>query len=205
MKLIKLLYPPPEWRPVVIVALGVFVGIGLFVLRISNAVSYLSDRPETCMNCHVMAPQFATWQHSSHARVAVCNDCHVPQDNIFSKYVFKAQDGLRHSTVFTLRQEPQVIHVKEAGITAIQSNCIRCHKGLVEGVSAFTVSGHQSLSGEGRLCWECHRETPHGRVNSLASVPYARVPRLSPVVPEWIEDMTRPKRKSSDISKENAQ
>lgn len=139
------------------------------------------------MNCHVMAPQFATWQHSSHARVAVCNDCHVPHDNFFRKYLFKAQDGLRHASMFTLRLEPQVIQIKEAGVKVVQENCIRCHITLVDNVSAHKVTGDNYTKGEGRLCWQCHRETPHGRVNSLASAPYARVPRLSPVVPQWME------------------
>ncbi len=188
MKFVRLFLPPPQWRVPVIVLAGILVGLGLYTLRISNAVSYFSDRSETCMNCHVMAPQFASWQHSSHARFTICNDCHVPHDNVLRKYLFKAQDGLRHSTVFTLRQEPQVIHVKEAGIAVIQENCIRCHLHLVEQTTAVEVSGANYAHGRGKLCWQCHRETPHGRVNSLASVPHARVPRLSRVVPKWIED-----------------
>lgn len=183
----RFLKPPDEWRWVVNLLLAVFIGIGCLAFYISNAPSYLSDKPETCMNCHVMAPQFATWQHSSHARVAVCNDCHVPHDNVFRKYLFKAQDGMRHASMFTFRLEPQVIQIKEAGIKVVQENCIRCHSALVDNVSAHRVTGDNYKKGEGRLCWQCHRETPHGRVNSLASVPYARVPRLSPVVPKWME------------------
>jgi cytochrome c nitrite reductase small subunit len=38
-----------------------------------------------------------------------------------------------------------------------------------------------------RYCWDCHRETPHGRVNSLSSVENARVPVPSSSVPEWIK------------------
>lgn len=185
-RLWQLLKPPKSWRLPVLILLGVLVGLGIATLHISNATSYLSDRPEACINCHVMIPQYATWQHSSHRRVAVCNDCHVPQDNVFRKYAFKASDGLRHSTLFTLRLEPQVIRVKEAGIRVIQENCIRCHTQLVERVSAVEVRDAHSPTG--MLCWECHRETPHGRVRSLSSTPYARVPRLEPVMPEWLAD-----------------
>ncbi len=28
----------------------------------------------------------------------------------------------------------------------------------------------------------------HGRVNSLSSAPYARVPQLSPVIPDWLSN-----------------
>jgi cytochrome c nitrite reductase small subunit len=95
--------PPDPWKLPVIMVLGIFVGLGMHVLYIANAASYLSDDPEACVNCHVMNPQFATWQRGSHGRVATCNDCHVPHDNIAHTYYFKAQDGLRHSTMFTFR------------------------------------------------------------------------------------------------------
>ncbi len=187
-RLFSLFVPPPAWRVPVIVLLGVLTGIGLLVLRISNAVSYLSDDPVTCVNCHVMAPQYATWQHSSHTRVATCTDCHVPHDNVVKKYMFKASDGLRHAYVFTLRLEPQVIRIRDAGRQAVQDNCIRCHQAMLWRITAGTVSVRDAEHGGGHLCWDCHRETPHGTVNSLASAPYARVPRPSPVVPGWIAE-----------------
>jgi len=162
------------------------VGLGLLIFRVSNAASYLSNDPRTCVNCHVMSPQYATWQHSSHIRVATCNDCHVPQDNIFRTYAFKASDGMRHAYVFTFRLEPQVIQIKEAGKSAVQENCIRCHVKLLDRVTISKVSFEGSRHGKGLLCWDCHRETPHGRVNSLASAPYAQVPRLTPPLPDWI-------------------
>ena len=96
--------------------------------------------------------------------------------------------------MFTLRLEPQVIHIKEAGVKVVQENCIRCHSSLVNDVSAHRVTGDNYLKGEGRLCWQCHRETPHGRVNSLASVPYARVPRLSSVIPQWMDQFLNGKK-----------
>lgn len=183
--------PPPKWRVPVIVMLGILTGIGLVVLRLSNAVSYLSDDPRTCVNCHVMAPQYATWQHSSHMRIATCVDCHVPHDNVIHKYGFKASDGMRHAYVFTSRTEPQVIQIRDAGKAAVQQNCIRCHMALVDRVKAGAVTLSMAQHGEGKLCWECHREVPHGRVNSLASAPYARVPRLAPAVPEWMAEIVK--------------
>jgi cytochrome c nitrite reductase small subunit len=188
--LIRSLLPPQQWQVPVLITGGVLAGLAVLLVRISNAASYLSDQPETCMNCHVMSPQYATWQRGSHGRVAVCNDCHVPHNNFVNKYAFKAQDGLRHSYVFTFRLEPQVIHVREAGINVIQENCKRCHAFVIQRTSLTLVTGKNAEHGEGKLCWECHRETPHGRVSSLASVPYARVPRLSPVMPEWIAKYT---------------
>lgn len=188
-RIIAAISPPDNWRTSVIVIMGVMTGLALLIFRISNAASYLSNEPRTCVNCHVMAPQFATWQHSSHMRVATCNDCHVPQDNVFRTYAFKAADGMRHAYVFTFRLEPQVIQIKDAGKTAVQQNCIRCHTQMLQRVTIGKVSFEGSRHGKGLLCWDCHRVTPHGQVNSLASAPYARVPRLTPVLPAWIENV----------------
>ena len=185
--------PPPEWQLPVIVLLGILTGLGSLALYISNVASYLSDEPEACMNCHVMASEYATWQRGSHARAAVCNDCHVPHENFLKKYAFKARDGLRHATMFTFRLEPQVIKLNEAAIPVVQKNCVRCHANLVENVTPWENHGEGVHSGGSRLCWECHRQTPHGRVSSLASTPYARVPRLTPVVPDWITKLTQSK------------
>lgn len=178
--------PPRGWTVPVVLALGALAGLGLVTVHVGRATSYLSDDPRACINCHVMYPQYATWQHGSHGRVAVCNDCHVPHDTLLRKFAFKAQDGLRHSTIFTLRLEPQVIRVKPAGVAVIQENCRRCHGGLLEHAPHLAVSAAESARGRGKLCWECHRETPHGRVQSLASTPFARVPGLDPVVPAWL-------------------
>jgi cytochrome c nitrite reductase small subunit len=194
-KLYKFIVPPSEWRLTIIILAGIFFGLSLFIFYISNAASYLSDNPETCTNCHVMNPQFATWERGSHGRVANCNDCHVPHDNFFNKYLFKAKDGLRHATIFTMRWEPQVIQIKEAGKNVVQQNCIRCHQNIVHKVSIKNVTFNNYVEGEGLLCWSCHRETPHGRVNSLSSTPYARVPQLTPVYPEWLKDFVNSKNK----------
>jgi cytochrome c nitrite reductase small subunit len=179
--------PPKTWQIPVILLLGGLVGIGATAFKVSNASSYLSDDPRACVNCHVMTPQYATWEHSSHRERASCNDCHVPHDNVFNKYYFKAKDGARHATIFTLRTDPQVIRIKEAGKGVVQQNCIRCHTNQVNPVSASNVTGHNYKLGEGPLCWDCHVEVPHGKISSQASTPNARVPALEPVVPEWLE------------------
>lgn len=187
LNLFKYIIPSANWRFPVIIVLGVMFGLLIVIFHISNASSYLSSDPLTCMNCHVMSPQFATWQKSSHARVATCTDCHVPQDNFIRTYYFKASDGLRHATMFTFRLEPEVIRIKEAGKSVVQENCIRCHYEYVNTTSIVSVTGSMARHGGEKLCWDCHRETPHGRVNSLSSFPFARVPQLTPVTPEWLK------------------
>jgi cytochrome c nitrite reductase small subunit len=180
--------PPLAWRLPVVVALGVLCGIGAYTFYLSKAWSYLSDDPRACVNCHIMAPEYATWSHSSHKNVT-CNDCHVPHTSPMAKYGFKAYDGLRHSTLFTLRLEPQVIQIHGPGRAVVQENCKRCHGFLNDQVSTHRVTGGNAPHGEGRLCVECHRYTPHGRVHSLASVPEARVPVPPSPVPNWLRNL----------------
>lgn len=198
------LIPPHRWRKYAIVAVGAFFGLGFYVLRLSNAASYLSDDPQACVNCHLMNPQYITWNHSSHREVAHCNDCHVPHNNVFSKYYFKAKDGLYHASIFTLRAEPQVIKAKHASLEVIQDNCIRCHQDQVtDAKMAGFVDDHFGKRTD-RTCWECHRDVPHGKVKGLSSVGLQiepiRIYRTSEmtVVPDWLkESMNEEKQKDA--------
>lgn len=189
-RIYDLVLPPEGWRLTVLIAIGILTGILLLVIHTSNATSYLSDEPETCINCHVMYPFYASWSKSSHGREATCADCHVPKDNVFSKYYVKATDGLMHATYFTFRWEPQVIRIKDRGKNVVQRNCIRCHFDMVSMVQLVEVTGGSANEGEGKLCWDCHRETPHGSVRSLSGAPHALVEQLPSVLPEWLNRLT---------------
>ena len=149
-------------------AVGLAFGMALVVARISNMVSYFSDAPETCMNCHVMTDAYATWKRGSHAEAAVCNDCHVPQSNPIAKWAFKGKDGAKHSAVFTLRLEPQVLKLSHGAVPVIQANCLRCHSNQFAMVRLAEVSERQ--------CWDCHSNI-HGKVHSLSASPEVLRPK----------------------------
>lgn len=189
MEILKKILPPQKWKLPVIILLGIITGLAIYMFKISNAPSYLSESPSTCINCHVMNPQYASWFHSSHRENATCNDCHVPHNNLASKYFFKMKDGLRHSTIFSLRTEPQVIRIKQAGLNVVQENCKRCHENVNTNVNTVNVTGQNYSHGDGKLCWECHREVPHGTVTSLSSTPNAIVPKLESPVPKWLQNI----------------
>jgi cytochrome c nitrite reductase small subunit len=171
-RLAALRWIAPGWRPAAFLMLGVALGVGLLVFHVSRATSYLSDAPETCMNCHVMGAEYLTWQHSSHARVATCHDCHVPHTSLAAEYGFAAKDGLWHATVFTMRWEPQAIRLSTGAVPVVENNCRRCH---AEVISDVAVAAHQP--GDLR-CWDCHREVPHGMARSLSAAPGVFQPQL---------------------------
>ena len=166
-----------------IILAGIICGLGGYTAYAFRMASYLSDDPATCMNCHVMAPYYATWSHSSHGRQTTCNDCHVPHDNIARKWMFKGMDGTRHASVFLTKGEPQVIQAIDGSSTVIMHNCIRCHEQLnTEFVKTGRINYMMVKAGEGKACWDCHREVPHGK-NSLSSTPNSLVPHPKPIVP----------------------
>src|SRR4051812_33392205 len=116
---------------VLAVLVGVLVGAGGHTFVTAHGLSYMSNDPAACVNCHVMRDHFDGWQHSSHERVAVCNDCHVPHDFI-GKYMAKAEHGWRHSKAFTLQNFHEPIRITEDDLKIVQANCLRCHEPMVD-------------------------------------------------------------------------
>lgn len=186
----KEIKPRGGWRYPAMIISGAFVGLFIYTIFASRAHSYLSDDPATCINCHIMSPYYATWMHSSHGRNTTCNDCHVPHNNVFNKYFFKAKDGLRHSAVFTLRGEAQALQTIEASSKVIMDNCIRCHTQLnTEFVKTGRMGFKEIKEMNGNACWDCHRDVPHTRSRSLSSTPNARIPLPESNVPQWLDKM----------------
>lgn len=187
LRFVEKLKPPVQWLLPVVISLGIIFGLGAYPFYIFKALSCLSDSPTTCVNCHIMAPEYSTWAHSAHREHATCNDCHVPHNNKVNHYYFKAKDGLRHATIFTLRAEPQVIEIKEAGRQAVQNNCIRCHEKVLTDVKMMRPEYTTNQKRLEHKCWDCHRETPHGKVKGLSSTPFARVPLPESPIPGWLK------------------
>ena len=172
------------------VGCGTLFGLLLYFAYLLRMPDYLGNSPAACVNCHVMTPYYATWMHSSHARNTNCNDCHVPHNNIANKYFFKAKDGMGHVFMFLTCQEHQAIKAKEASAEVIMDNCIRCHRQLnQEFVKTGRIDYMEAKRGEGHACWDCHRDVPHGGMNSLASTPGAQVPLPPSPVPEWLHGL----------------
>lgn len=191
-----------KWaKSLIPILLGVIIGLGCYVMYISKAASYLSDDPKACVNCHIMAPEYSTWFHSSHGRNTTCNDCHVPQDNIARKYYFKAMDGVRHASMYALELEPQTIRILPPGQKVVQENCIRCHSDLNEVVKTAQVTALMAHDNNGKLCWDCHRDVPHGNVRGLSSAPNARVPLADTPIPNWLQKFNKVEKKEE--TKEN--
>lgn len=178
-----------------LVLAGVIVGLGgLFMYLLRAHTYFIGDDPAACVNCHVMTPYYATWSHSSHGRDVTCNDCHVPHQNIAMKYGFKALDGLKHTAYFVTNSERQAPMAESLTGQVVMDNCIRCHTQLnQEFVKTGRIDYMMAKQGEGKACWDCHRNVPHGGMNSLMSAPNAEgVTPLPPSpVPEWLQKLMK--------------
>src|SRR5687767_1775887 len=82
-------------------AVGTLAGAGGYTFVAAKGLSYMSDDPTVCVNCHIMREQYDGWRHASHHAVATCNDCHLPHDSLASKLFVKASNGWHHSVAFT--------------------------------------------------------------------------------------------------------
>lgn len=184
------LFPTRRRKIGAIVLAGILAGGGGLFLYMLRAHTYLGNDPSACVNCHIMAPYYATWFHSSHSRNATCNDCHVPHDNQVKKWTFKGMDGMRHVGAFLAHEEPQVIRAHPASSQVIMENCVRCHTQLnTEFVKTGRIDYMKAQAGEGKVCWDCHREVPHGGQSNLATTPKALVPYPESPVPVWLKKM----------------
>ncbi|MFI3263459.1 MAG: cytochrome c nitrite reductase small subunit [Rikenellaceae bacterium] len=191
MKKFLQIIPKPFILPLFVVG-GVLVGLGVYIIYVSRLHTYALDDSEGCVNCHVMAPYYESWQHSSHGPWTNCNDCHVPHTSTFDKYAFKAIDGLYHSAVFTFNAEPQAIRPRDASSKVIMNNCIRCHTQLnTEFVKTGMLSFDDVKEGKGKACWDCHRNVPHTTRSNISSSPHTLAPMPKSPVPAWLKDAVK--------------
>lgn len=136
------------------IALGVLAGVGAVTFGYAEGLSYLSTDPAACANCHIMNPQYASWQKASHHTVATCVDCHLPHDFV-GKYIAKAENGWNHSRAFTLQDFHEPIQINQKNSEILQRNCLECHG---EYTSVQAAGGPDAAP----RCVRCHATVGHG-------------------------------------------
>jgi len=132
-------------------SIGLAVGIGAYTFIYAKGSSYLTNRPEACANCHVMQSYYDAWLKSSHARAAVCNDCHTPA-GLVGKLATKASNGFWHSFAFTTGRFPDPIQIKPGNRKVTESACRKCHQDIVNAIDH---------GGKLDSCVRCHSAAGH--------------------------------------------
>lgn len=137
---------------------GMVAGLGTYTFQYASGLSYFSNDPDACANCHIMRDSLDSWQRSSHHNKAVCNDCHTPH-SLIPKLITKADNGWNHSVKFTLQTWGDPIRIRAVNAGRLQENCLRCHAEFVNDIRAPEV--HRGPQGE-VTCVRCHANVGHG-------------------------------------------
>lgn len=151
---------------------GILIGIAAFTFEYAHGLSYFSHDPRACANCHIMNPQYDSWQSASHHTSATCVDCHLPHSGL-GKWIAKADNGFRHSKGFTLEDFPEPIRIKPGNARHLQHNCLRCHGDLVHDLVSSSGSELHEVH-----CVHCHRDVGHGPTTGLGGPERASVEPL---------------------------
>lgn len=137
------------------VSVGIFLGLGAYTFRYAEGLSYLSNDPKACVNCHVMRDNYRSWMKGGHHEAATCNDCHVPH-SFPAKWLAKMENGWNHSVKFTLQNYEVPIRIRPMNLARAQANCIRCH-----GAQIDRMADHPIRSSDGVACTDCHTSIGH--------------------------------------------
>ncbi|MCS6984560.1 MAG: NapC/NirT family cytochrome c [Leptospiraceae bacterium] len=121
-------------------------GMGVFLLWQSKALSYLSDNPAACANCHVMEIHYQRYLSTAHSRYATCNDCHTPPSSI-RKILTKIKNGISHSYAFTTGNYREPLLITHFNQRVVEENCYVCHQNLFfsHPISQSCLLCHKSL------------------------------------------------------------
>jgi cytochrome c nitrite reductase small subunit len=136
--------------------IGILAGAGGYTFYYAKGMSYLSNDPNACANCHIMNDQFNSWQKSGHHEAATCNDCHVPHSFI-RKWLSKASNGYHHSEAFTLQNFHEPIQMRSGNAAVVNANCLYCHWGF-----AREIISSKQIKDEELYCIRCHSDVGHG-------------------------------------------
>ncbi|MCK3655024.1 hypothetical protein A4G19_04375 [Pasteurellaceae bacterium Macca] len=146
-------------RIILITLIGVFIGISAYTAYYSEAISYLSNDPKACKNCHAMQQHYDAWIKGPHSHVAVCNDCHMPHDSVLNKVIAKMDNGFWHTLKFTLGNYPQNIQIREVNHNITKKACLNCHGELTDMIH-IPYQKDETID-----CTRCHASVGH-RVRS---------------------------------------
>lgn len=150
-----LLTPRTVLYGLAVFVLGSLIGVGFFTFIYAKGASYLTSDPAACANCHTMDEHYQAWTASSHGKVAGCNDCHSPHDNIVQKYANKGVNGFFHGLAMTTGDHPDNIRIKNYNLKITEEACLYCHADITSEMRS--VRAHSQK----QSCVSCHRTVGH--------------------------------------------
>lgn len=132
---------------------------GAFLLMFYGALE-VTGRPQVCSQCHMMKPEFYTWQASSHKKIE-CGSCHVPPGLVnFFKYRLSGLKELYYMA--TASYAAPIVILKPVTDDA----CNRCHNMATRHLSPSgdLIIPHDVHARKKVSCSKCHGGVAHGNI-----------------------------------------
>lgn len=148
-----------KWLKIIVIGgIGALL-TGLFVMLGPPKLLAKTESVDFCASCHVMEAQHTAFMHNGAHRRLKCVDCHLPNNNVASHYIWKSIDGMKDVLVFNFGKIADPIKISDHGAKVLKANCVRCHETLV------------SQMDTSRNCWSCHRRVTHTGTGAIAVNP----------------------------------
>ena len=153
--------PESKWvRSAFFVTLSVLVGVVLFIVWASvDKATGMTSGAEFCGSCHSMKLVSHTYYEDKHSSVAVCTDCHLPQDSFLNHYLHKAQHGIRDvikEHIVGVEDKDWIGNLSNSEQFVYKSGCLKCHDFKESDKQKFD-SHKLFLADENLHCVTCHR------------------------------------------------
>lgn len=142
---------------------GALAAIGSLVTMSLTGAALHFNKPETCVYCHEMRPEFDTWQTSKHKRVK-CLACHMPVGGA-GTFIGEELKALREVLAHFTGDYPKVINKDGKVAKKMKSDvCERCHDMSAPsslGGSTGIKIDHQAHRRLNIKCQDCHNRVTH--------------------------------------------
>ncbi|ADG81982.1 NapC/NirT family cytochrome c [Thermincola potens] len=128
------------------------------LIAVAGAIRVTME-PSFCGKCHVMRPEYVTWEASSHVQVA-CTDCHIKPG--LGNLIIHKIAALKELALYFTNTYDRPIKMSHKLPDEV---CTQCHSTFRE----YTPSGdliipHERHAGKGVKCVECHSGVAHGNI-----------------------------------------
>lgn len=132
---------------------------GAFLLTFYGTLE-LTGRPSLCLTCHMMKPEYYTWQASSHKKIK-CVSCHVPPGLINAvKYRFTGLKKIYYTAKDSYTSPILLLN------PVTDAACSRCHNMNTRIVdpSGDVIIPHKVHAKNKIECSKCHVGVAHGNI-----------------------------------------
>ena len=142
-------------KKLLLIGLGGVLGISLLTAGVLSATS----TPQFCSICHEMTPEHATWQASSHSKIA-CVTCHIEPGAV--SLVKHKMSSMKQLYLHVTGTVPEAI---EMPVPIKDAVCEQCHSTTRKvDPSKDIIIPHDKHLAQGISCVTCHAGVAHGYI-----------------------------------------